>query len=42
MKDTKTKFATAYFVATEELPLKKYSKPIQVEEKNGVNIGNGN
>ena len=36
---TKTKFETAYFIAKEELPLLKYPKLLQLEERHGVEIG---
>ncbi|CAB4031534.1 Hypothetical predicted protein [Paramuricea clavata] len=37
---TRTKFEIAYFIAKEELPLKKYPKLLKLEEKHGVEIGN--
>ena len=37
---TRTKFEVAYFIAKEELPLKKFPKLLKLEEKHGVEIGN--
>ncbi|XP_028409251.1 uncharacterized protein LOC114531839 [Dendronephthya gigantea] len=37
---TKKKFEVAYFIAKEELPLKKFPKLLKLEEKHGVEIGN--
>ncbi|CAB3978410.1 Hypothetical predicted protein [Paramuricea clavata] len=37
---TRTKFEIAHFIAKEELPLKKYPKLLNLEEKHGVEIGN--
>ena len=36
---TRTKFETAYFVAKEEMTLKKYPKLKNHEERHGVNVG---
>ena len=36
---TRTKMETAYFVAKEELPLTKYAKFLDHEERHGVNVG---
>ena len=36
---TRTKMETAYFVAKEELPLTKYAKLLDHEERLGVNVG---
>ena len=37
---TKKKFETAYFVVKEELPLSKFPKILELEEKHGVLLGN--
>lgn len=37
---TRTKFEIAYFIAKEELPLKKYPKLLKLQEKHGIEIGN--
>ena len=36
---TKKKFETAYFVVKEELPITKFSKILELEEKHGVALG---
>ena len=36
---TKVKFEVAYFVAKEQLPLSKFPKLLNLEEKHGVDIG---
>ena len=36
---TKKKFETAYFVVKEELPITKFTKILELEEKHGVAVG---
>ena len=37
---TKKKFETMYFVVKEELPITKFSKILELEERHGVELGN--
>lgn len=39
LANTKIKFDVAYFIAKEELPLSKFPKLLQLEERHGVTIG---
>ena len=40
LKKTKKKFETMYFVVKEELPITKFSKILELEERHGVELGN--
>ena len=38
LKKTKKKFETMYFVVKEELPITKFSKILELEERHGVEL----